>query len=216
MIDAKDHISRRAIASPSQSDRPQPNSRTEPPKLTSPLPSPCRCPIILGMSHEPPFQLVDPEPAREKAQRHFEHVRNSLVTHLPPGADIRHIGATAVPGCLTKGDLDIVIRVDAGSFRQADALLAARFARNNGSIRTRGFSAFADPSTDPHLGIQLAVIGGPHDFFHLFVDALLRSPALVTEYNALKQHYEGKNMNTYRAAKDAFVEQVLADASRDR
>jgi hypothetical protein len=51
-------------------------------------------------------------------------------------------------------------------------LLTARFARNDGSIRTDSFSAFEDASADPHLGIQLTAIGGPHDFFHLFVDGL--------------------------------------------
>ena len=162
------------------------------------------------MSSEPPFRLVDTVPAREKAQRLFERVRNSLVPLLPSDADIRHIGATAVSGCLTKGDLDIVIRVPGKAFRQADALLARRFARNDGSVRSASFSAFEDASTDPHLGIQLTWIGGPHDFFHLFVEALRCSPDLVSEYNTLKLHHEGSDMAVYRAAKDAFVERVLA------
>ncbi|MBL8883687.1 MAG: GrpB family protein [Hyphomicrobium sp.] len=166
------------------------------------------------MSSEPPFQLVDTEPAREKAQRLFERVRNSLMPLLPSDADIRHIGATAVPGCLTKGDLDIVIRVSGKAFHQADALLAGHFVRNDGSIRTAGFSAFEDASSDPHLGIQLTMIGGPHDFFHLFVEALRRSPDLVSEYNTLKLHHEGSDMTVYRAAKDAFIERVLAGHAR--
>ena len=164
------------------------------------------------MSSEPPFRLVDTEPAREKAQGLFERVRNSLAPLLPSDADIRHIGATAVSGCLTKGDLDIVIRVPNKAFRQADALLARHFARNDGSIRTASFSAFEDESTDPHLGIQLTMVSGPHDFFHLFVEALRRSPDLVSEYNTLKLHHEGSDMAIYRAAKDAFVERVLAGA----
>ena len=161
------------------------------------------------MSNEPPFQLVDTEHAREKAQRLFERVRNSLVPLLPSDVDIRHIGATAVPGCLTKGDLDIVIRVPGKAFQQADALLARHFARNDGSVRTASFSAFEDATTDPHLGIQLTMISGPHDFFHLFVEALRRSPELVSEYNTLKLLHEGNDMAIYRAAKDAFVERVL-------
>jgi GrpB-like predicted nucleotidyltransferase (UPF0157 family) len=120
-----------------------------------------------------------------------------------------------VLGCLTKGDLDIVVRVTSGNFNQVDALLAARFARNEGSIRTADFSAFEDTSTDSHLGIQLTVIGGPDDFFHLFADALRRSPDLVSEYNALKRHYDCKEMADYRVAKDSFVERVLANARAD-
>ncbi|MFA5898514.1 MAG: GrpB family protein [Hyphomicrobium sp.] len=162
------------------------------------------------MNSEQPFQLVDTETARQKAQRLFDCVRNRLVPLLPADADILHIGATAVSGCLTKGDLDIVIRVPGEGFPQADALLARHFARNDGSIRTDSFSAFEDASTDPHLGIQLTVVSGPHDFFHLFVEALRRSPDLVSEYNALKRQHEGDDMINYRAAKDAFVERVLA------
>jgi GrpB-like predicted nucleotidyltransferase (UPF0157 family) len=150
------------------------------------------------MSTEPPFHLVDTEPAREKAQRLFERVRRSIVTMLPSDADIRHIGATAVSGCLTKGDLDIVVRVPGMAFQQADALLARHFTRNDGSIRTASFSAFEDASTDPHLGIQLTMIGGPHDFFHLFVEALRRSPHLVSEYNTLTLLHEGSDMTVYR------------------
>lgn len=162
------------------------------------------------MSSEPPFQLVDSGPAREKAQLLYERVCDSLVPLLPSDAELRHIGATAVSGCLTKGDLDIVIRVPGKAFQQADALLARHFARNVGSIRTASFSAFEDASTDPHLGLQLTIIGSPHDFFHLFVEALRRSPDLVSEYNSLKLQHEGHDMAVYRAAKDAFVERVLA------
>ncbi len=168
------------------------------------------------MIDEPPFRLVDAKLAEEKAQLLFERVRNSLVLLLPSDVDIRHIGATAVPGCLTKGDLDIVIRVPDRTFRQADTLLERRFARNGGSIRNASFSAFEDASTDPHLGIQLTTIRGPHDFFHLFVEALRRSPELLTEYNNLKLRHDGSDMATYRAAKDAFVERILDGTHSNR
>lgn len=168
------------------------------------------------MSSEPPFQLVDSGLAREKAQLLYERVSQSLLPLLPSDVDIRHIGSTAVSGCLTKGDLDIVIRVPGKAFQQADALLARHFARNLGSIRTANFSAFEDASTDPHLGIQLTIIGGPHDVFHLFVEALRSSPDLVSDYNSLKLQHEGSDMTVYRAAKDAFVERVLTETRAKR
>ena len=129
---------------------------------------------------------------------------------LPAAAEIRHIGATAVPGCLTKGDLDIVIRVAAEDFRQTEAVLASRFARNSGSVRTDTFSAFEDKSRAPDLGVQLTVIGGPFDVFHRFVEALLLSPRLVEDYNALKRAHDNGDMAVYRAAKDAFIARVLS------
>lgn len=162
------------------------------------------------MNTEPPFTLVDAECAREGAQRLFAAISKTLAVMLPPQADIRHIGATAIPGCLTKGDLDVVVRVRPADFAAADAALASRFARNEGSIRTETFSAFEDASSHPHLGIQLATIDGPFDVFHLFVDALRGSPSLVEDYNALKRRHDGAEMARYRAAKDAFIEEVLA------
>ncbi|MBJ7534414.1 GrpB family protein [Rhodomicrobium vannielii ATCC 17100] len=163
------------------------------------------------MNNEPTFTLVDAERAREEAQRLFEAVSTSLKAVLPPTADIRHIGATAVPGCLTKGDLDIVVRVASEDFDNADRVLAHRFARNEGSVCTKTFSAFEDSSSLPPLGLQLAAFDSPFDDFHQFVEALLRSPALVQEYNELKRAHDGGDMAVYRSAKDAFIEKVLAD-----
>jgi GrpB-like predicted nucleotidyltransferase (UPF0157 family) len=166
---------------------------------------------LFSMDSETRFVLVDANRAREEAQRLFEAVSTFLIGALPLTAEVRHIGATAVPGCLTKGDLDIVVRVALDQFAEIDAVLASHFERNKGSIRSETFSAFEDASSKPHLGIQLVAINGPFDFFHLFVEALERSARLVEEYNALKRRHDGANMALYRKAKDAFVEAVLAD-----
>lgn len=164
---------------------------------------------------EPDFALhPDVETARGDAERLFERMSSELRAFLPSSVDIRHIGATAVTGCLTKGDLDIVVRVDAADFTAADAALVARFARNLGSKRTASFSSFEDAETSPHLGIQLTVAGGEDDDFHLFVEALTRDPALVAQYNALKRQFDGKSMDVYRAAKGAFVTTVLSRLDR--
>jgi GrpB-like predicted nucleotidyltransferase (UPF0157 family) len=163
------------------------------------------------MADEPSFRLApDTDAARRDAERLFADVHALLRRHLPAAADIRHIGATAIPGCLTKGDLDIVVRVPADDFARADASLAALFPRNAGSMRSDTFSAFEDAAQAPPLGVQLAVIGSPTDFFHLFVEAMRHSPDLVAQYNALKRSHDGKDMAVYRKAKDRFVEAVLA------
>lgn len=159
---------------------------------------------------EPDFALhPDPDRARADAEQLFERISLELARILPASADIRHVGATAVRGCLTKGDLDIVGRVAAEDFVAADAALATRFARNVGSKRTETFSSFEDDATSPHLGIQLTVAGGADDYFHLFADALGRDPELVARYNALKRRFDGKPMDVYRAAKSAFIRDVL-------
>ncbi|WP_238280623.1 GrpB family protein [Methylobacterium goesingense] len=136
-------------------------------------------------------------------------MRRALGPALPTSADIRHVGATAIPGCLTKGDLDLVVRVDAADFPAAEVCLAARFARNAGSIRTEDFAAFADDGQPLPLGIQLTVKGGPFDVFHHFADALRGDAGLLERYNALKTRCDGLPMDAYRDEKSRFIAAVL-------
>ncbi|MCC7252258.1 GrpB family protein [Hyphomicrobium sp.] len=164
---------------------------------------------------EPDFSLhPDQVQARALVERLFEQVAAELRVLLPASADIRHVGATAVAGCVTKGDLDIVVRVPSEAFVTVDDALAARFPRNIGSKRTDAFSSFEDATTTPHLGIQLTIAGGEDDYFHLFADALRQDPGLVAQYNALKREFDGKPMEVYRAAKSAFVRDVLSRLGR--
>ena len=59
---------------------------------------------------------------KDTADRLFAEIQEKL-TVLLPFADIQHIGATAVLGLLTKGDLDINVRVQSNTFDSAvDAL----------------------------------------------------------------------------------------------
>ncbi len=163
------------------------------------------------MAIEPPFTIDESGHAHNDAQSLYDTIRPQLAAMLPEGADIRHVGATAVPGCLTKGDLDIVVRVEPRLFQAADAALSARYARNTGSTRSETFSAFADEQQRPHLGIQLVAIGSELDVFHSFAEALASSPQLLEQYNAMKRAHQGAEMAVYRAVKSQFVENVLAE-----
>lgn len=149
--------------------------------------------------------------AREAAEALFAVVAAELNSVLPASAEVLHVGATSVRGCLTKGDLDIVVRVDRVDFATSDVLLAERFSRNEGSIRTDEFAAFEDPGRSPSLGVQLTVKGGALDDFHRFAEELRRAPLLVRRYNDLKLRFSGKPMAEYRAAKDAFIADILSN-----
>lgn len=156
----------------------------------------------------------DQQDARARATRLFERVRAELERALPAGCEVLHVGATSIDGCLTKGDLDLVVRCEQPDFEQADKILAERFDRNSGSVRTATFSAFEHHGTAPEMGVQLTTKGGDLDVFHLFASALRRDPDLVTRYNALKRSYEGRPMDDYRTAKSAFVSSVLNKGSK--
>ncbi|MFE3575677.1 GrpB family protein [Lysinibacillus sp. NPDC059133] len=49
---------------------------------------------------------------------------------LLPEADIQHVGSTAIPDSVTKGDLDIQVRVSAEQFSIAVELLSNLYDRN--------------------------------------------------------------------------------------
>ena len=112
----------------------------------------------------------------------FETHRRRLKSLLPE-AEIQHVGSTAVPGSLTKGDLDIQLRVPAAKFHAADAALARYYERNVASTHSSTFSSFKDDRTNPPLGLQLTVIGGPEDKFCLLRDHLLAHPDANRSYN---------------------------------
>ncbi|ODA66339.1 hypothetical protein A7A08_02737 [Methyloligella halotolerans] len=158
---------------------------------------------------EPSLRLADMEAAREAADRLFAATASRLKQLLSDQAEILHIGATAIPGCLTKGDLDIVVRVAPDDFAAADQALSAHYARNSGSVRTGGFSAFEQPGSSPPLGIQLTALGGEYDVFHLFAERMREDPDLVVRYNALKRRFDGQPMEAYREAKSYFIRAVL-------
>lgn len=136
-------------------------------------------------------------------------VHKKIIKERLPEADIQHVGSTAIPNSLTKGDLDIQVRVSSGQFLEAVTSLSALYELNKGSIKTDRFRAFKDNSTIPPLGVQLTVIGSEHDFFWKFRDVLLRNDRYRKEYDDLKRKYEGKFMDEYRKAKNDFFQRLM-------
>ncbi|MGI6855089.1 GrpB family protein [Mesorhizobium sp. 1B3] len=160
------------------------------------------CEEIFGLA-------LDDHRARHMAEQLFDEVKRELSSNLPSDAQVLHVGATSIPGCLTKGDLDIVVRVDASEFAAAETYLASRFSRNESSARSHEFAAFEDPDRAPPLGVQLTAKGGSFDIFHTFAEALRANAVLLRRYNALKLAFQNKPMAQYRAAKGAFINEVL-------
>lgn len=63
---------------------------------------------------------------------------------LLPGAEIEHIGATAIPGTLTKGDVDLCVRVARAGFRAAADTLAVHFTTKQPENWTEDFASFGE------------------------------------------------------------------------
>ncbi|WP_172372321.1 GrpB family protein [Sporosarcina jiandibaonis] len=142
------------------------------------------------------------------AERTFTSQR-ALIQELIPNADVQHVGSTAIPNSLTKGDLDIQVRVSEIQFYQAVEALSAIYELNEGSIKTDEFRAFKDDTIIPPLGIQLTVKDTEFDFFWKFRDVLLKNDQYRIEYDELKLQFEGKDMEAYRGAKNDFFSKII-------
>lgn len=144
----------------------------------------------------------------EKANKVFDEQKNKLKKLLPK-ADIQHIGSTAIPGSVTKGDLDINIRVSEEDFNKAVEVLKKLYDINQPENWHDNFASFKD---DTNLGIdfgaQLVVIGSKYDDFTKLRDLLIKNPKLVEEYNQMKQKYQGKSMDEYRKEKADFFQKL--------
>ena len=145
----------------------------------------------------------------KKAEEAFIEYK-SFLRNLLPGADIQHIGSTAIPGSLTKEDLDIQVRVSAAEFPRAITVLMKHYETNKGNTKTDTFRAFQDDGADPRLGIQLTVIDSELDFFWKIREVLKLNDEYLREYDNLKRTYEGRDMGAYREAKSEFFEKLMA------
>ncbi|ATP40066.1 hypothetical protein CSE16_08390 [Solibacillus sp. R5-41] len=145
----------------------------------------------------------------DKAEETF-FIQKALIEELLPEADVQHVGSTAIPNSITKGDLDIQVRVNANIFPNAVKELSKLYELNEGSVKTETFRAFKDDSNVPPMGVQLTVINSEFDFFWKFRDVLLMNDNYRNEYDNLKRKYEGMEMEAYREAKNKFFEEVMA------
>jgi len=71
----------------------------------------------------------------------FEREREEL-RRLLPAAEVLHTGATSVPDALTRGDLDIHVRVAADAFAEACDALRRSYVAYRPAMWSTGFAAF--------------------------------------------------------------------------
>lgn len=147
--------------------------------------------------------FIDQQVLQREAEKTFAFQKERIKKILPQ-ADVQHVGSTAIPNSLTKGDLDIQVRVSDFLFNDAVKALGDIYEANDGSIKTKDFRAFKEDTVTPPLGIQLTVIGSEFDFFWKFRDVLLQNDYYRKKYDELKRRFEGKSMDAYREAKDDF------------
>jgi GrpB-like predicted nucleotidyltransferase (UPF0157 family) len=142
--------------------------------------------------------------AAEKAFRfHKRKIRRLL-----PWSDIQHVGGTAVHGCITKGDLDIQVRVKKSDYAAAKTALLGHYQHLPGGWSARDGISFKDESRSPSVGIHLTFISGSCDVQWKFREVLKRRPDLCSAYDELKRNFQGKSMTSYRNAKTGFFRKL--------
>jgi GrpB-like predicted nucleotidyltransferase (UPF0157 family) len=107
--------------------------------------------------------LIREEEVRERVAGVFARRRRELEGMLP-GARVEHVGSTAVPGSLTKGDLDICVIVPGAEFERAGRVLRERFEIHQPENWSPTLASFTAPSEDGiDVGVQLVPAGSPDE-----------------------------------------------------
>lgn len=136
------------------------------------------------------------------------------VRALLPKARVEHVGASSIPGAISKGDLDLCVVVQATRHAAAvQALEAAGYVVKADTLRTSELCMLLSPRTDLDIALQVVAAGSDvESAFLRFREALRASPSLVEGYNAVKRQAAGLRPEQYRDAKAAFIASVLARA----
>jgi GrpB-like predicted nucleotidyltransferase (UPF0157 family) len=134
---------------------------------------------------------------------------------LLPKCRIEHIGASAIEGAISKGDLDLFVGIESNQFQLAIGLLGTiGYLEYDGTPRTKSHCMLKKIESEEDVAIQLVETGSEFEFFIHFRDQMRADPQLVEEYNELKRKCTGMEPDDYRAIKSAFVERVLRSCTK--
>ncbi|WP_156645195.1 GrpB family protein [Lentibacillus sp. JNUCC-1] len=137
--------------------------------------------------------------------KHRSNIKDNM-----PYAEVLHVGSTAVAGALTKGDVDLQVRVPQNKFEGAKEVLKQWYSVNKGSYQSHYFCAFEQPDEVLPLGIQLTAIGSDLDHFWKLTYFFKEHPDYIKAYNAIKEKHNRQSMEKYREAKSAFIENIFS------
>jgi len=152
--------------------------------------------------------FLEPEQYQQKCAELFNSYKKDI-SILLPSAKIEHIGSSAIPNAISKGDLDIYIEVKSEHFEFAIAhLKTLNFIEKQNTLRTHELCMLESLNNDD-VAFQIVVTDSVFTFFLTFRNKLMDSPALVNEYNQLKLECSHLDHDQYRAIKSDFISRVL-------
>jgi len=140
-----------------------------------------------------------------------------MLGKLLPYAKVHHIGATAITGSISKGDLDLLVQVSPKKFPLAINVLKKYFDVKQPANWTKEFASFGNDDAYPlPLGIQVVIEESSMDFFLFLRDYFNSKPDAVESYNALKREHAADGGEAYWQAKNAFLEKILASRNHSK
>ncbi|MFY7002201.1 GrpB family protein [Acinetobacter pittii] len=152
--------------------------------------------------------FLEPEQYQQRCAQLFNSYQKDISTLLP-FAKIEHIGSSAIPNAISKGDLDIYIEVMSEQFEFAiEQLKTLNFIEKQNTLRTHELCMLESLNNDD-VAFQIVVTDSIFTFFLTFKNKLISSPKLVNEYNQLKLQCSHLAPDQYRTIKSDFINRVL-------
>lgn len=152
--------------------------------------------------------FLEPEQYQQNCIDLFNSYKKNI-SSLLPFAKIEHIGSSAIPNTISKGDLDIYIEVMSDQFEFAiEQLKTLNFIEKQNTLRTHEL-CMLESMNDDEVAFQIVVADSVFTFFLTFRNKLIDSSLLVHEYNQLKLQCSHLDPDQYRAIKSDFINRVL-------
>ncbi len=150
---------------------------------------------------------------REQAKQLFAVYKSRIETLLSGKVvvmAIEHVGASAIPGAITKGDLDICILADKKYIPVIASIFEQVFTpKHKDWLWTEEFAVFHIKDEMP-VDIIVVVPNSVYDTFIAFRDILVSEPELLKEYNKLKIQILPLSPEEQRKPKELFYKKVLS------
>jgi GrpB-like predicted nucleotidyltransferase (UPF0157 family) len=152
------------------------------------------------------MQLIPAELIRPAADQSIAVMRTQL-KDLGVTGEVVLVGGSSVPGALTRGDIDLHLRVPPTDFDSVLGVLKEVFTVVHPEIWATTLAAF-EVTDDPPVALAVTPAGSEHDVrFTRSWQLLAADPELVQEYNDVKQSATDAE---YEARKSAFFDMLLA------
>lgn len=155
------------------------------------------------------MKFFEPYEYQEKVQKLFLRVKSDTLGNIP-NARFEHIGASSIPGSVSKGDLDIFVGVNRSDFEKTlQESKAIGFCEKDGTLRTDELCMMVTDKYNYDVALQVVVNGSEFESFIKFRDFMITRPDLVEELNALKRSCSDFYPDDYSAKKSNWVQDIL-------